>query len=396
MRLFGWLMVLVLFACTVPAVSADAVAPADTTATVAVQESALPASSTATTPAEVELGKKTEEQFIKAGYKFVKDEKTIKKLNDMAVKIAPFTERPDVVYQCKILDIGELNAMATPGGNIYFTKGILAAVESDDELAGVMAHEIAHNSLYHAKKMMAREARASILQVASIVASLYANSDSVSPMQMITMSELIKQALLNGYSVEMEIEADQHGVDYLYKLKEYDPIGLYSVILGFNKIAQGSVEENLGYLKTHPYSDERKRLIEKHLKDLGIPINLWRVVGFRAQVVPPAEDQKGYTVRLGAVDVVTLTESHTGLDAKSRATDAADAMNRRIMKDAIQQVDIRIDSQDGRSTIYFRSYPVLTLTTDDAEAAGMSLDALASLARQNIRDSIWRETVKRW
>ncbi|HEX2949993.1 MAG TPA: hypothetical protein VHV83_10585, partial [Armatimonadota bacterium] len=73
--------------------------------------------STATTPAEEELGKKTAEQ-IEKDVKLIKDDKTIAKLEAITAAIAPYTQRPDVVYHCKIMDTSEINAMAIPGGII--------------------------------------------------------------------------------------------------------------------------------------------------------------------------------------------------------------------------------------------------------------------------------------
>ncbi|MHB9110530.1 MAG: M48 family metalloprotease [Armatimonadota bacterium] len=348
-----------------------------------------------TTKAEEELGKKTAER-IEKDYKLVQDEEALKRLADIVTAIAPVTQRPQVVYTVKILDTGELNAMVIPGGIIYVTKGLLKAVESDDELAGVLAHEIAHNALCHAEKMMAREAKASLVQLATVIATVYAaqNSD-IGTGEVLTMSELVKRSLLNGYNVEMEIEADEQGVAYLHKLKQYNPLGLYSVILGFEQMERHSPQINMGYMKTHPYSDERKELLKKQLAKLNIPINLWQVVGFRAKVTEPAEGEKGYTVRLGAVDLLTLTEPDGDRDAKTRANDAAAAINRRLMRDYIQLYDVEVAKIDGNTMLRMRRIPVITLTEADAKAAGLSLDALANLTMQRARSAIWQEVVKR-
>ena len=348
-----------------------------------------------TTKAEAELGKKTAEQ-IEKDYKLVEDEAALKRLTEIVNAITPVTQRPQVVYTAKILDIGELNAMVIPGGTIYVTKGLMGAVESDDELAGVLAHEIAHNALCHAEKMMKREMSFSLAQLATVIAAVYAaRSSDISTGELLTMSELVKRSLLNGYSVEMEIEADAQALDYLYKLKQYNPLGLYSVIVGFEQMERHRPQIKMGYMKTHPYSDERKELLKKKLEKLDIPINLWQVVGFRAKVTEPKEGEKGYTVRLGAVDLLTLTEPNGDRDAKTRADDAANAINRRLMRDYIQIYDVEVAKIDGKTLLRMRRIPVLTLTEADAKAAGLSLDALANLTLQRARSAIWQEVVKR-
>lgn len=348
-----------------------------------------------TTKAEAELGKKTAEQ-IEKDYKLVEDEAALKRLAEIVNAIVPVTQRPQVAYTVKILDTGELNAMVIPGGTIYVTKGLMAAVESDDELAGVLAHEIAHNALCHAEKMMKREMSFSLAQLATVIAAVYAaRSSDISTGELLTMSELVKRSLLNGYSVEMEIEADAQAIDYLHQLKKYNPLGLYSVVVGFEQMERHRPQFTLGYLKTHPYSDERKALLKKKLDKLGIPINLWQVVNFRAKAMEPKEGEKGYTVRLGSVDLLTLTEPDGDQGAKARAEEAAEAINRRLMRDYIQIHDVEVATIDGKTLLRMRRIPVLTLTEADANAAGLSLDALANLTLQRARSAIWQEVVKR-
>jgi len=348
-----------------------------------------------TTKAEEELGAKTAERIEKE-YKLVEDEAELKRLNEMAAIIAPVTQRPQVAYTVKILDTGQLNAMVIPGGTIHVTKGLLNAVESDDELAGVLAHEIAHNSLCHAEKMMKREARAGLVQLATVIAAVYsARNGDVSTGEVLTMSELVKRALLNGYNVDMEIEADANAIDYLHKLETYNPIGLYSVILGFEQMERHRPQVNMGYLKTHPYSDERKELLKDKLNKLGIAINLWQVVNFRARVEAPAEGETGYTVRLGEVELITFSEPDGERDAKTRAENTAAAINRSLQRDYIQLFDVEVAKIDGKTLLRIRRVPVLTLTEADAAAAGLTVDALGSLTLQRARSAIWQEVVKR-
>jgi len=354
-----------------------------------------PLSATATTPAEAELGRKTAES-IEKDIKLVKDEAMIKKLETIAGQIAPMTQRPDVVYHCKILDTKDLNAMSIPGGTIYFTKGLLDAVESDHELAGVMAHEIAHNSLYHIKKQMARSNKIGMTQLATMIVAVYTSrGNEFNAGQIMAMSEMVKQALLNGYTTEQEAEADRNGLDYLYKLHVYDPVGLYSVILGFAQMEHHHAAVEMGYLKTHPYSDERKTMLEARYTALHIPINLWNVVNFRAKVIAPTDKQPGFSVQLGAVNLITFTASAGNDDAKARATAAVEAINHRLLHDYIQQFDVDLDLYDQKANVRLRNIPVITLLPADADAAHLSLNDLGRHTVQNLKDALWRESVKR-
>lgn len=354
-------------------------------------------SMTATTKAEAELGKKTAEKIEKE-YKLVESPEKVGRIQQIVAKIAPRTQRPDVAYNCKILDTKALNAMALPGGIVYVTKGLLDAVESDDELAGVLAHEIAHNSLYHSKRMLERETKASIAQIATVLAAVYVNKNTnhdVSTMELLTMSELVKQSLLNGYTVDLEIEADRNAIDYLHAQGTYDPMGLYSVIQGFERMERTRPPMEMGYLKTHPDPAERKVLMEKRLKELGVTVNLWRVVNFRASAVPPVEGSDEHAVRMGEVDVVTYRVGQGDQDAAARAAASARTINRMLLRYYVQQYDIDTDTHDNQVDIRIRRVPVVTLTQEDANAAGMTLEGLAALTAHSIKDSVWRETVKR-
>ncbi|MAF27546.1 MAG: peptidase M48, partial [Gemmatimonadetes bacterium] len=111
---------------------------------------ALPPGST---PRETELGQ--EAAFdIERSVLLVDDEETLEKLSGMLAEIAAATSRPDVEYIPHIVASPVVNAFVVPGGWVYVTRGLLDAVQSDDELAGVLGHEIAHNVRQHAIERM--------------------------------------------------------------------------------------------------------------------------------------------------------------------------------------------------------------------------------------------------
>ena len=361
------------------------------------------ASSTAITRAEAALGKKVAEQVEKE-YKLLNDEQMLARLQRIAATIAPHTQRPDVEYTCKILDVNDINAMAIPGGILYFTHGLLKAVESDDELAGVVAHEIAHNSLYHIKRKAEREKGNTLAQLLAVLTMAYAiersDVETEALGSIIVASELTKSAILNGYSKQLEDEADANAIDYLAKTGLYDPTGLYSVILGFRQMESGRVSRDFGYLETHPKPQTRLTQISRIMKRANLPINLWRVVEFRASVIPPEEGQTGYAVKLGSEIIFTFIAAAGGKDAATRADDAARAINARLMRadERLQRIDIDsfYDKTEGVVHIYFRETVVMRLLLVDLESSGFTnLDALGRMVKLSIQQAIAAETTKR-
>ena len=93
---------------------------------------------------EKRVGEETAAQ-VEATYERYKDEETQAKVDAMATEIAAASARPEVTYDVRLIDTDEVNAFSIPGGFVYVTKGLLDEVQSDDELAGVLSHEIAHN-----------------------------------------------------------------------------------------------------------------------------------------------------------------------------------------------------------------------------------------------------------
>ena len=315
----------------------------------------------------------------------------------MAAIIVPFTERPGVVYNCKIIEAGDPNAMSIPGGTIYFTTGLLKAVESDDELAGVLAHEMAHNSLGHVQQMLKSEARGKLAWLLATIASVFVRDSGgeIPPVAAIsTMSSLVVQSLNNGYQEDMEMEADLHAVDYIYKSGKYDPLGIYSVMMGFQQMEQKRASADPGYLQTHPQSNIRLVTIEKRLKELGITMNLWRVLGFHAEAVPPKGDEKGYGLQMGVVSVVTFTVPMLPQTPEMRAASAVLAINTTLKQQYIQQFDVASTLLGGKAYITFGRKAVMVLTTEDAIAAGIPLAELAEKTTNNIKNAIWQEIIK--
>jgi len=164
-------------------------------------------------------------------------------------------------YHAMVLDSRELNAFSTPGGHIFITKGLIDIVPSEDALAGIIAHEMAHIILKHGIKMIndmkiTNEADIMAGQAAAFVGKSNANilffRDSV--------NEMFNLMIKSGYSQPQEFEADALAVKLLVDTG-YSPNGLLEM-LNILKTVQGS--QSGGFLSTHPSSVQRIANIEEH------------------------------------------------------------------------------------------------------------------------------------
>ena len=190
-------------------------------------------------------------------------------LNLICNVIAINSPRPDIYngYFVMILDSDEINAFATPGGHIFVTRGLVACAESEDALAGVIAHEVAHIQLQHGLKAI-KNAR---MNQALIATGSAAVSEAL-PLGELTsiftesIGEVINTMVISGYSQSQEFEADNMAVS-LMEASGYDPAGLMMMLrtLERNYNPSGS-----GFGKTHPTPARRIANAEKAIAQSNV------------------------------------------------------------------------------------------------------------------------------
>jgi MAF protein len=213
-----------------------------------------------TTDREVNLGK-TIAREVEKEYKPAQDPLIQKRVEDIGKKIAAVSDRKDIDYHFKVLDDDEVNAVSLPGGFVYINKGLIDKVSSDDELAGVIAHEIGHIVARHSIKKLQALQGYSILRV--LVAAVPASGEVG------LASDAAFTELLLGYSREDELLADQLSVKYT-KLAGYNPGATIDFLEKLQEINRRKPLQPKSYFKTHPYVPDRIRIIKL---ELGEPVD---------------------------------------------------------------------------------------------------------------------------
>lgn len=162
-------------------------------------------------------------------------------------------------YTFKIVDADDINAMTLPGGWVYINTGMILAADDEAELAGGMAHEIAHAALRHATR---GQSRAVLLQMLTIPVMVAGGPVGVIGGQAARLA--VPMSLLK-FSREFEAEADYFGVQYMYKAG-YDPNGLvtfFEKVQAREKKKPGSISKAFS---THPQTPDR---ISKSQEEIG-------------------------------------------------------------------------------------------------------------------------------
>ena len=170
--------------------------------------------------------------------------------------LAAQTERPDLPWQFGVLDAPELNAFAVPGGTIFVTRGLLAQMKSEAELAGVLAHEIGHVLKKHHLKAIQKSAQAALAGEGLNVA-LKDRAPAVRDKLISAGTETYAR----GLDKSDELEADRLGV-VIAARGGYDAYGLPAVLQTLQ--AMNPADSGLALMfKTHPAPAERLDALDK-------------------------------------------------------------------------------------------------------------------------------------
>lgn len=208
------------------------------------------------TDKEVQIGQSVVKEVEKQ-YKLSDDPLVQKRVQDIGQKIVASCDRKDIDYIFKVLEDEEINAFALPGGFVYVNKGLVDKVASDDELAGVLAHEVGHIVARHSIKKLQAIQGYSILRMLAL--ALPQGAGEVGMAADIAFTEIIL-----GYSRDDELLADQLGVRYV-KLAGYDPHGMIAFLEKLQEINRRKPLKPKSYLKTHPYVPDRIRVVKQEL-----------------------------------------------------------------------------------------------------------------------------------
>jgi predicted Zn-dependent protease len=210
---------------------------------------------------EISMGREADRD-IATSMGVYEDEELARMLTSMGERMAARSERPDLPWTFRILDDPTVNAFALPGGYIYMTRGILAHLSSEAEVAGILGHEIGHVTARHG---ITRVSRAQFAQLGLGAAMILA--PELRPFGDAVGAGV--QLLFLRNSRNDERQADELGIQYMRSL-DYDPRELATV---FEMLARASGARDgdriPGFLSTHPDPLDRRDEVLQRVEAAG-------------------------------------------------------------------------------------------------------------------------------
>ncbi len=194
-------------------------------------------------------------------YKLSDNENLQKYVNLVGTTLTQNCIRPELTFHFVVIESVEINAYSTPGGYVFVTTAIFDKMQNEAELAGVLAHEIAHVTERHIVKELSLKG-AEKSAVSSITALLGGASKSAEIAFSQAVDKAVDIVLRDGYKKEDEIQADANAV-ILCAFSGYDPSGLVTFLDKIGKI-------NSGVGKTYPVYDVRLATLQRAMSDEGI------------------------------------------------------------------------------------------------------------------------------
>jgi len=329
---------------------------------------------------------------IEKEVKMVADAALLGRLQRVATRLIPVCGRPTMTYTIKVINSGSLNAFSLPGGYIYVTKGLMEAVESDDELAAVLGHEIGHIALRHGPK---QEAAAKRMEPAVVGAILVAVLTGRAEAGLVVQQ--IEEGRLNHYGRDMELEADQAGVETLRRA-QYNPVAMLTVLEGLARMERASPisPEELGSGQTHPLAEERAAKVAQRLKGLNVDVvagrrevtNVMRVLA--SPVTVQGKTEAEVTIGSPQTFAVFRPAPRDGQEALARAQAIAQRLNDAMLS-GIRAFDVALKMDGTQAEILARGEPVLTVYPEDAAVQGATVEEVAEKAHTAILQAFQQE-----
>ena len=209
---------------------------------------------------------------VSSRFTFIKDPIIEDYVNEIGHRILKEVPTQPFRYHFYVIKEDVYNAFATPAGHIFINSGLLEAVKSEEEIAGIIGHEIAHVVCRHISQNIDRSPKINLATLAGVAAGIFLGAAGAGDVgsALVLGSMAAGQSAMLAYSREDELQADQLGLIYLYD-SGYGGEGLLNSLKTIRSKQWFGTEQVPSYLMTHPASEDRMANIDVWLEGNQIP-----------------------------------------------------------------------------------------------------------------------------
>jgi predicted Zn-dependent protease len=223
--------------------------------------------------AEIAAGRKAHQQVLQDYGVYPKAELQAY-VNNLGQRLAAQSHRSNLKWVFTVLDSPEINAFALPGGYVYVTRGIMAYMETEADLAGVLGHEIGHVTARHGAQRATTQQNAGLGVLAANVLGAVLESQGIAGAGRVAdqVSQTVVAGYVASYGREQELQADGLGAEYLYR-NRFDPRNMVNVIrvlkdqerfaADLAKAEGRPAPASGGWLASHPSNDQRLEIMSR-------------------------------------------------------------------------------------------------------------------------------------
>jgi len=328
---------------------------------------------------EQKLGKKLSE-IIEKKHEVIEDSQKNSLIRQIGNKLAKASELNGMSYHFKILKMEEPNAFSIPGGYIYVTYDLFDYIQSDNELAGILAHEIAHVIHNHALKQTRDNTKLTLL---TILAVLLTGEPDVG-----ILGKLTTITLLNQYSREYEEEADLTALDLLIKTG-YNPVGFLTFLERLYTREMFKPEVNLGIFQTHPETENRINYVKDKLKEREIDIDRRATTDYLKVNIKYLFEESFCTGTIYIDDIPILNllfpKNHEIYLKMIEATQNLD----KFLSIDLAPYEINVLAEGTTSTLLIRNNKIISLDNSETAFIDKSSREVLTETQNKIRQVLW-------
>ncbi|MCW7752854.1 M48 family metalloprotease [Desulfobotulus sp. H1] len=207
-------------------------------------------------------------RYIQATQRLVRDPVITEYVRGVGNRILATIDNPPFPMTFNVVLDPSYNAFAGPGGHIYVHSGLILAMEREEELAGIMGHEIAHVTCRHIAELVSRSRKVGLGTLAGMAAGILAAVGGASPdaaIGLIMGSQAAGQSAILSHTRENERQADERGLTYLTDAG-YGGEGLLTMLRKIRSKEWYTTDDVPTYLRTHPGTEERIAFVASWLE----------------------------------------------------------------------------------------------------------------------------------